>query len=509
GITTWTNRQKVDAARWSNGAPWEIVVALANYTGRDMWINIPVAADDNYITELATLIKNSLRPDVNIYIEYSNEVWNGSFTQYDYNYSAVLNSPEDADIRASTTYDDRRRARRVAKRVIRCGQIFEQVFGITVASRTRIRPVFAWQIGGWLPWYDDVLTWMNTTYGPPKNFIYGIASAPYFNDGLASGSATPQQVVAAMTTASNDNVSSIQTLAGYANQWDLKHLQYEGGPDNGGGSTTNLANRINANRLPEMKTAVIHNYKDNWFSSNANGTAPVGTNDVANYFVMSGGGVSRYGCWGATEDLNYLSILTNAPKYDALCELTGMCGNEPSVTLLTPLNNDVVQVNNLLTITANANDIDGTVKKVEFFVGSTFIGSDTIAPYSIDWTPDTTGITIVLAKAIDNDGKYKLDDPHIVEVVNSTGVSEKNKEQIINISPIPAKNIINIEFEKSPVEHMYISIYDIAGKIIYKKEENKINNKISIDISTFTSGLYFLKIEGSKINSTKKLIIQQ
>ena len=67
----------------------------------------------------------TLRPDVNIYLEYSNEVWNGSFDQFHYNYDAVLLSPEDADIRASTSFDDRRRARRVAKQVIKIGQIFD------------------------------------------------------------------------------------------------------------------------------------------------------------------------------------------------------------------------------------------------------------------------------------------------------------------------------------------------------------------------------------------------
>lgn len=33
-------------------------------------------ADDDYVTNLAVLIKQNLNPNLNAYIEYSNEVWN-------------------------------------------------------------------------------------------------------------------------------------------------------------------------------------------------------------------------------------------------------------------------------------------------------------------------------------------------------------------------------------------------------------------------------------------------
>lgn len=488
---TWADRQQPDAALYTKGAPWEVVIALANYTKRDIWINIPVDADSMYVVQLATLIKNTLRPEVNIYIEYSNEVWNGSFTQYQYNYDAVIQSAEDSDIRASTTFDDRRRARRVAKQVIKCGKIFEKVMGITVASRTRIRPVFAWQIGGWLPWYDDVLNWMNTTFGAPKNFIYGIASAPYFNDFNAATNATPAQVVAAMSSNSDANVTAIQTVAQYANQWQLKHLQYEGGPDNGGGSTTNIGNRILANRTPEMKTAVIHNYKDNWFSANANGTAPVGTNDVANYFVMSGG-VSRYGCWGATEDLKYIKNPASAPKYDALCTLTGMCGNEPTVSLTAPLNNASVQLSTAATISANASDPDGTVKKVEFFVGSTLVGVDSISPFATQWTPTQPGIVAVLAKSIDNDGKFTFTEANVVTVINTVGIKENENNLSLTIFPVPANNEVWISVSGIEKPNGTIELRNVLGDLLIKRSVS--NTETKLDVSELDSGFYFITL---------------
>ncbi len=504
-VQSWSDRSLTTNARYTKGMPWENVIALGNYTGRDLWINIPVDADSNYIAQLATLMNNKLRNDVNIYLEYSNEVWNGSFSQYQYNYDAVLQSAEDADIRASTQFDDRRRARRVAKQIIRAGKIFESVFGVTVSSRTRIRPVFAWQIGGWLPWYDDVLNWINSTYGAPKDFIFAIASAPYFNENNIAANSTPQQIVAGMSANSDSNLTRIQTLAQYADQWQIKHLQYEGGPDNGGGSTINISNRILANRIPDMKTAVIHNYNDNWFSAAANGTAPVGTNDLISYFVVSGN-VSRYGCWGAIEDLNYFDSLTYAPKYDALCVLSGMCGNEPDITLVNPSNNTVFQTNSIVNITATASDPDGSINKVEFFVNDVFIGTDSIAPFALPWIAADTGVYAVLVKAIDNDGKYTFADPNLIEVVSGTsGQNNVNGLTSTFIYPNPASEYFNIiipQFESVT----NIEVNDIAGKVVMQTEMNTKEKRISL--YDFQPGIYFISIMDKKANTiVRKLIV--
>lgn len=50
------------------------------------WFNIPYGADDDYITQMATMAYNNVRKDIKIYLEYSNEAWNmffdsGKYTQ--------------------------------------------------------------------------------------------------------------------------------------------------------------------------------------------------------------------------------------------------------------------------------------------------------------------------------------------------------------------------------------------------------------------------------------------
>lgn len=66
------------------GVPLEVMVQLANRAGTDMWFNIPVQATDNYVRQVTQYIRDNLRPDLKLNLEYSNEVWNWLFDQSRY-----------------------------------------------------------------------------------------------------------------------------------------------------------------------------------------------------------------------------------------------------------------------------------------------------------------------------------------------------------------------------------------------------------------------------------------
>ena len=55
-----------------------------------------------------------------------------------------------------------------------------------------------------------------------------------------------------------------------------------------------------------------------------------------------------------------------------------------------------------ITLTASASDSDGTVTKVEFFAGTTLVGTDTSAPYSVAWSGVAAGSYTITAVATDN-----------------------------------------------------------------------------------------------------------
>jgi hypothetical protein len=71
---------RVTSAFWHRVPP-EILAALGNRLASDIWINIPHRASDAFVDDFATRLRDSFRSDRRIFIEYSNENWNGIFSQ--------------------------------------------------------------------------------------------------------------------------------------------------------------------------------------------------------------------------------------------------------------------------------------------------------------------------------------------------------------------------------------------------------------------------------------------
>src|SRR5204862_1935832 len=76
----------------------------------------------------------------------------------------------------------------------------------------------------------------------------------------------------------------------------------------------------------------------------------------------------------------------------------------PTVSLTAPANGATFTAPATITGSANASDSDGTVAKVDFFAGSTLIGTDTTSPYSITWSNVAAGSYSLTAVATDDDG---------------------------------------------------------------------------------------------------------
>lgn len=110
--------------------------------------------------------------------------------------------------------------------------------------------------------------------------------------------------------------------------------------------------------------------------------------------------------------------------------VSGSANIAPSVAIVTPANNSTYTVGKPVTISANASDFDGTISKVEFYHGTTLIGSDEVAPFSIVWNPGI-GDYALTAKATDNGGAVSTSQavnitiaPSMVCVTNSTEASQ-------------------------------------------------------------------------------------
>nr|WP_321230699.1 T9SS type A sorting domain-containing protein [uncultured Psychroserpens sp.] len=74
------------------------------------------------------------------------------------------------------------------------------------------------------------------------------------------------------------------------------------------------------------------------------------------------------------------------------------------------------------------------------------------------------------------------------------------------VYPNPAKNNVTINWNKSDL--VSVRIYDALGKLMYFSKNINISEPTTIDVSNYSTGLYFVRINNLQGSVTKKLIIE-
>jgi len=92
------------------------------------------------------------------------------------------------------------------------------------------------------------------------------------------------------------------------------------------------------------------------------------------------------------------------------------------------------------------------------------------------------------------------------QTIYTVGIKQLSDSDI-KVFPNPVKDNLNIVLDKQYGE-LYIQLTDINSKIIYSKkiENNKTDNTISINLTNFDSGMYFLKITTNNGELVKKIL---
>lgn len=84
-LNSWNDRTRPSSYTQTRdqGVALEYMVHLSNTLQKDLWICIPHRADDEYVRQCARLLRDSVDPELKIFVEYSNETWNsaGAFPQ--------------------------------------------------------------------------------------------------------------------------------------------------------------------------------------------------------------------------------------------------------------------------------------------------------------------------------------------------------------------------------------------------------------------------------------------
>jgi hypothetical protein len=301
----WDERAKpTDAQFTEKGGAYEHAIALGNLTGKDIWLHVPVGADDDFLEQLAALVKSRLNPGINCYVEYSNEIWNGQFTQCKANFALAK-----AEVAAgeNTLNDGGKETnqwywawRRVGKRTLEIEAAFQRAMG----DDPRIRMILAGQLVNPRV-VEEGLTYIQRYAGPPSEHLYGIAAAPYFGHDktvVARDDLTVDDVCnLLLSKTGSGNGKWVLQLHELAKKHGVKSVAYEGGVDLGQQATC-VDIKAQAQFDPRAGEAV-ERYLRNWFESGG---------DIFLYFNHAGR-YQKYGYWGLTDDVRKLDV----PKFQA------------------------------------------------------------------------------------------------------------------------------------------------------------------------------------------------
>lgn len=263
--TTWAERRR-------GFQSYETMIRLSNETGKDLWITLPVRADNAYVTNMANALRFGLdaagnpyttpqtnpvvpplNPNLRVYMEVANEIWNnrGDFPQTNWAYDLARTAIQannttgqqvnfdgtlgavggnSGDNRPNYTETHRRWT---GVRTVQVSNLFRSAYG-DAAMGSRLRMVL-------MGWYNNTLDATRQSYDaidanfpqPASYYIWGGGDATYYgssdkngensgvtiaNGGFESGNLTGWTVTGTVNNRANGDPFLFQTATTYGSR---------------------------------------------------------------------------------------------------------------------------------------------------------------------------------------------------------------------------------------------------------------------------------------------------
>ncbi|MEY3240208.1 MAG: hypothetical protein RIR11_1646 [Bacteroidota bacterium] len=293
------------------GAAFEYIIAMANQLDKNIWICIPHKADDNYITQMATLFRDQLKPGISVYIEYSNEVWNWIFPQANWvadNGAQNISYPRRYTERATHAFD-----------------IWMSVWG---TQNTRLKRVLGTQNGyDWIT--EEILAQADQTkydYISPSWYV-GLNHSNTGNPNLQAlgAAATPEDVLENANNTFLDFYPRWEMVYKTAKLYGKKVVNYEGGQ--------HFTDFSVPPYIQAMYDAQVHPGMYALYDRMLDSLRILGS-ELPLAFVLVGPWQSIYGSWGHIFSDDDAAPWTDRPKFQVLLDQMAQCVEMPSGTAL-------------------------------------------------------------------------------------------------------------------------------------------------------------------------------
>ena len=282
----------------AQGVPYETMIELANQLEKDVWICVPHQANDNYITQMATLFRDNLNGNSRIFLEYSNEVWNWIFSQAHYNNN---NRP------SNLSY-----GRAMAERAKNVFRIWHEVFG---DDRCRVKRVLGIQ-AGFTGLNEQILGQLSEDdwdYGSPTHY-FGLDHESTGNPVLGPSS-TVQDIMLNAQNSWNNFKSLVKADYNNIHIYGKEVITYEGG-QHFVGNVFGIPYPYQGAMWAAQNSDEMYDMYDMMHDTIRSWGCRLATN-----FSLSSVQESVYGSWGVLDDIDIQGpYSTTAKKYQVLLD---------------------------------------------------------------------------------------------------------------------------------------------------------------------------------------------
>lgn len=435
------------------GLAYEWMIDLCNRTNTNLWVCIPHQADDDFSFQLATLIKNNLKPTLKCYVEYSNEVWNVSFQQNSYA------SAQATALKLAGGVPD--------YYVYAACRVFSQFQTVFAGTTGRFVKVLAGSAGDVGLISKHISNLYSPVLNPNKLKIDAYAIAPYFGAGVDGSSAN---AVTDLNTAINASAEMSKFHYNYLKSLNISMVAYEGGQH-----VLKFASDIN--RRPEMYdlyTTYVNKVMRPYFTL------------FMNYALT---GLSSYGGnWGVKEFTG--QSITTAHKYRALVDAMNFMKDAEAPTV--PLNlaaNNISSNSFTLSWTASTDNLK--VASYEIFKDGVLMAETANTSYNISGL--VSGVTYSFTvRAKDSFGNVSSQ-----SVPLSVGLTAlENIFQVDMDLYVANRNLIIKTAETAGT----IDVYSLSGVHVLS---TPLLKQVPFNFST---GTYIVKLKTNSGVCTKKII---
>ncbi|MBU6294215.1 MAG: hypothetical protein KJS91_05980 [Planctomycetes bacterium] len=320
-IVSWSDLRPFDHAtqqsgEFRNGVSPEYMVELCNEIDANAWVNMPHMADDDFVRRYATLVRDTLEPGRKVFVEWSNETWNGGYGFEGFQWvTEQLALPENSHLQGD-------RWAFVAREARRDFDIWSEVFA-GQADRL-VRVVAGQQANSWIA--DQIASHMDGRFD-------AISCSAYIHlddraRSLMGASTTPGQVIDALLGAVPAATAWVSDHKRVADDWAARLgrpiglVAYEAGPHLDGQNQPYQNAFFEAGSNPRMREV---------YSNLLAGCRDAGLDSFLQYSLTGALYPASFGAFGALDSIDQNP--SAAPKYQALLDAMAGTIQDPLVSI--------------------------------------------------------------------------------------------------------------------------------------------------------------------------------